>query len=83
MRPRWLVANDAFSLALPETTQAIYNALSGDRFAAVTAVLGPPTEVGVAAGLEDQGLGMLESWMDVFRITQVSPSLAWPDQLES
>lgn len=70
-KPRWLVGKDAFSLALPETSKAIYEALSGDRFAPVTAVLGQPVELDIAAGLESEGLGRLELWMDVFRITQV------------
>lgn len=49
---RWLVGKDAFALAEPETTQAIYNALSGDeRFPAVQAALGgAPTEVEIAGG---------------------------------
>ena len=46
---RWLVGKDAFALAEPETAKAIYDALAGDRFAAVQEVLGgAPTEVDIA-----------------------------------
>jgi hypothetical protein len=47
-KPRWLVGKDTFDLAGPETSQAIYSALAGDRFPAVTALLGQPSEVNVA-----------------------------------
>jgi amidase len=66
--PRWLVAKDAFELALPETGAAIYGALSGDKFAGVQAVLGAPSEVTIG---QLEGLEGLKSWMGVFRYTQV------------
>lgn len=49
---RWLVGRDAFALAEPETTKAIYDALSGERFPAVQEALGgPPSEVDVAGAI--------------------------------
>eukprot|EP00878_Enallax_costatus_P017900 GHUV01018815.1.p1 GENE.GHUV01018815.1~~GHUV01018815.1.p1 ORF type:complete len:449 (+),score=59.15 GHUV01018815.1:982-2328(+) len=69
-KPRWLVAKDAFALAQHETSEAIYETLSNEKFSAVKATLGDPTELDIAAGLESEGLGKLELWMDVFRITQ-------------
>lgn len=69
---RWLVARDAFALAQPATSSAIYNALAGERLSRVTAVLGQPTELELAgAALAAEGLERLEQWWDVFRITQV------------
>lgn len=71
-KPRWLVAQDAFTVADTATTQAIYDRLSGPRFEQVTAVLGKPEEVPVAgAAMAADGLQLLGSWVDVFRITQV------------
>jgi amidase len=72
-RPRWLVGKDAFGLASPEAGQAVYGALSGDRFAAVTAVLGQPTEVEVAGApsLAEHGLTSLQRWFTTFRVCQV------------
>ncbi|KAF8058363.1 AMI1 [Scenedesmus sp. PABB004] len=68
---RWLVAKDAFSLAQPATGEAIYGALSGASSGAVKGVLGEPTEVEVAgAALAGEGLELLGSWMEVFRVTQ-------------
>eukprot|EP00879_Flechtneria_rotunda_P033689 GHRR01037363.1.p1 GENE.GHRR01037363.1~~GHRR01037363.1.p1 ORF type:complete len:162 (-),score=29.16 GHRR01037363.1:290-775(-) len=71
---RWLVAKDAFAMVLPGTSQAIYNALAGNKFQVVQSVLGSPTEINVAEGvneLENQGLGGLEQWVKNFRVTQV------------
>lgn len=46
---RWLVGKDAFALAEPDTAKAIYDALAGDKFAAVQAALGgAPSEVEIA-----------------------------------
>jgi hypothetical protein len=69
--PRWLVAKDAFELAMPETTVAIYEALSGDAFAGVGAVLGRPSEVVIGEVEGDAAPAGLKSWMGVFRVTQV------------
>jgi hypothetical protein len=68
-----LVGKDAFGLASPETGQAVYGALSGDKFAAVTSVLGQPTEVEVAGapGLAEHGLDSLQRWFSTFRVCQV------------
>ncbi|KXZ51886.1 hypothetical protein GPECTOR_11g320 [Gonium pectorale] len=67
---RWLVGRDAFSLADPPTSKAIYDALSGDMFKKVVSLLSEPAEVDVAAPLAGQGLGALSDWMGVFRVTQ-------------
>jgi hypothetical protein len=73
--PRWLVAKDAFALADPAATQAIYDALAGPRFKGVQAVLGAPSEVEVAGdALAADGLQELSAWVEAFRITQVK---AW------
>lgn len=46
---RWLVGKDAFGLAESETAKAIYDALAGDKFAAVQAALGSaPSEIDIA-----------------------------------
>lgn len=71
-KPRWLVGKNSFALALPETSNAIYKVLSGDRIDALSSVLGQPAEVDIAAGLESEGLGKLELWMNVFRAILVS-----------
>ncbi|KAI8472406.1 MAG: amidase [Monoraphidium minutum] len=65
--PRWLVATDAFELALPETGAAIYGQLSGAAFESAKAVLGPPADVTIG---QLEGLEGLKSWMGVFRVTQ-------------
>jgi hypothetical protein len=75
-KPRWLVAKDAFALADPAATQAIYVALARARFKGVQAVLGDPTEVEVAGdALAADGLHQLSAWVEAFRITQVSLAL--------
>lgn len=53
--------------------KAIYDALSGDRFAAVQSALGSPTDVDIAAaGVEGASelTNGLKSWMGVFREAQ-------------
>jgi amidase len=70
--PRWLVAKDAFDLAIPETGAAIYAALSGPAFEGVAAALGRPQEVVVGEGVSGApDLAGLKAWMGVFRVTQV------------
>jgi hypothetical protein len=77
-KPRWLVAKDAFALADPAATQAIYDVLAGPRFKGVQAVLGAPSEVEVAgAALATDGLQELSSWVEAFRITQVRLGMIW------
>jgi hypothetical protein len=72
-KPRWLVAKDAFALADPASTQAIYDALSGPRFERVQALLGAPSEVEVAGdALAADGLQEPSAWVEAFRITQVT-----------
>jgi hypothetical protein len=68
--PRWLVAADAFELALPEAGAAIYGRLSGAALPGVTAVLGQPTDVNIGEVDGAPELAGLKSWMGVFRITQ-------------
>lgn len=71
-KPRWLVAKDAFAVADPAATQAIYDALAGPRFEKVQAVLGAPSEVQIAGNnLAADGLQELSAWVEAFRITQV------------
>jgi amidase len=65
---RWLVASDAFDLAVPGTADAIYGELAprlkaGGR---VGAALGAPTEVSLGGG----DLGSLTEWFDAFRVCQ-------------
>ncbi|WIA21527.1 hypothetical protein OEZ85_000727 [Tetradesmus obliquus] len=68
---RWLVAKDAFAVADPAATQAIYDALAGPRFEKVQAVLGAPSEVQIAGNnLAADGLQELSAWVEAFRITQ-------------
>ncbi|KAG1668983.1 hypothetical protein FOA52_000576 [Chlamydomonas sp. UWO 241] len=65
---RWLVASDAFDLAVPGTADAIYGALSPHMKAGrrVAAALGTPTEVSLGGG----ALGTLPEWFDAFRVYQ-------------
>lgn len=84
---RWLLATDAFALAEGPTAAALQAALQkaapavSARFPA-----GACEEVGIAGGsggstsgparqqLQQQGLGELTSWLDVFRVCQVGVS---------
>ena len=83
-KPRWLVAKDAFDLAGPETSQAIYKSLAGDRFPAVTALLGQPTEVNLAtatapaatAGGSDDGSSSNSSALAAAGLTALTD---WPE----
>ncbi|GBF97640.1 amidase [Raphidocelis subcapitata] len=68
--PRWLVAEDAFELALPETSAAIYQRLSGPAFEGVVAALGRPADVKIGEVEGAPDLAGLKAWMGVFRITQ-------------
>lgn len=63
---RWFVAADAFALAEPETARALHAALAA-RLDVVAALLGPPQELEVAAGVE----GGLQGWREAFRVHQL------------
>ncbi|GAX82858.1 hypothetical protein CEUSTIGMA_g10284.t1 [Chlamydomonas eustigma] len=65
---RWLVSKDAFALAQPDTSKAIYDALTL-KFKEVVEIIGAPTELDVGSH-EIEGVGALSTWFDVFRICQ-------------
>jgi hypothetical protein len=64
-----LVSKDAFTLAEPSTSKAIYDAISA-QFTDVIKILGEPTEIDVGSQ-ETEEIGALPTWFDVFRLCQV------------
>jgi amidase len=69
---RLLVATDAFALADEPTCQALYSALSS-RIEQVTALLGKPAEVEVAAASG----GLQQAWFTAFRVHQAREVGGW------
>ncbi|KAK3271617.1 Amidase 1, partial [Cymbomonas tetramitiformis] len=87
---RWMVGTDAFALADPAVSKAIYAALSGQdssRFQAVCeAIGGEPTEVTVAPPDGSVAGGDLATWWQHFRVLQASEVWAchgqWVEEVE-